>query len=234
MNKQIADFHFKIFDSNVVKQTIRLGDLGTSLDLSSAFHLLIVQQKSQLCLEFEFLDNFYTQNFDDSQNQALTNIIRQSNGANNATNKNEDRDQNNQLRRRPPSPSQEQGRRARQNGKNSNISGMRMESNKRGTKTGTEKTVKQTAQLIWKQNYLELQFQETSFFLNTMDHQKEKTTLLRGRNTTIIMNKTGIPDINWQNVKLSANFPAQLIQIPQQITMFADAASYGSSSTLEK
>ncbi|KAA6340254.1 MAG: hypothetical protein EZS28_052545, partial [Streblomastix strix] len=30
-NKQIADFHFKMHDSNEVKQTIRLGDWGTSL-----------------------------------------------------------------------------------------------------------------------------------------------------------------------------------------------------------
>ncbi|KAA6400360.1 MAG: hypothetical protein EZS28_004117 [Streblomastix strix] len=47
LNKQIADFHFKMHDSNEVKQTIRLGDLGTSLNLSSAFHHLN-KQKSKL------------------------------------------------------------------------------------------------------------------------------------------------------------------------------------------
>ncbi|KAA6311465.1 MAG: hypothetical protein EZS28_056122, partial [Streblomastix strix] len=43
LNKQIADFHFKMHDSIEVKQTIRPGDWGTSLDLTSAFHHLIVQ-----------------------------------------------------------------------------------------------------------------------------------------------------------------------------------------------
>ncbi|KAA6399693.1 MAG: hypothetical protein EZS28_004780 [Streblomastix strix] len=42
-------------------------------------------------------------------NQTLTNILCNSNGANNATNKNENRDQNNQLRRRYRSPLSEQG-----------------------------------------------------------------------------------------------------------------------------
>jgi hypothetical protein len=47
-------------DSNEVKQTIRLGDWGTSLDLSSAFHHLIVQTESQPYLAFEFHNNYYT------------------------------------------------------------------------------------------------------------------------------------------------------------------------------
>ncbi|KAA6389779.1 MAG: hypothetical protein EZS28_014694 [Streblomastix strix] len=59
-NKQIADFHFKMHDSIKVKQTIRLGDWGTSLDLSSAFHHLIVQTESQPNLAFEFQNNYYT------------------------------------------------------------------------------------------------------------------------------------------------------------------------------
>ncbi|KAA6376044.1 MAG: putative Transposon Ty3-G Gag-Pol polyprotein [Streblomastix strix] len=60
LNKQIADFHFKMYDSNEVKQTIRLGDWGTSLDLSSAFHHIIVQTETQPYLEFEFQNNHYT------------------------------------------------------------------------------------------------------------------------------------------------------------------------------
>ncbi|KAA6386052.1 MAG: hypothetical protein EZS28_018418, partial [Streblomastix strix] len=60
LNKENADFHFKILDSNELQQTIRLGDWGTSLDLSSAFHHLIVQIESQPYLAFEFQNNYYT------------------------------------------------------------------------------------------------------------------------------------------------------------------------------
>ncbi|KAA6378517.1 MAG: putative Transposon Ty3-G Gag-Pol polyprotein, partial [Streblomastix strix] len=60
LNKQIADFHFKMHDSIEVKQTIRLGDWGTSLDLTTAFHHLIVQAESQPYLAFEFQNNYYT------------------------------------------------------------------------------------------------------------------------------------------------------------------------------
>ncbi|KAA6343172.1 MAG: putative Transposon Ty3-G Gag-Pol polyprotein, partial [Streblomastix strix] len=60
LNKQIADFHFKMHDSNEVKQTIILGDCSTSVDLSSAFHHLIVQTESQPYLAFEFQNNHYT------------------------------------------------------------------------------------------------------------------------------------------------------------------------------
>ncbi|KAA6380686.1 MAG: hypothetical protein EZS28_023787 [Streblomastix strix] len=63
-------------------------------------------------------------------------------------------------------------------------------------RTGTEITVKQTAKLIGKLNYLRLQFQEASLLLNTMDHQKAQAARLRGWNTTMIMNKIAIPDIN--------------------------------------
>ncbi|KAA6341858.1 MAG: hypothetical protein EZS28_052426 [Streblomastix strix] len=68
---------------------------------------------------------------------------------------------------------------------------------RRWIKTGIEITVKQTAKLIGKLNYLRLLFQEASLFLNTMDHQKAQAARLRGWNTTMIMNKTAIPDINW-------------------------------------
>ncbi|KAA6366618.1 MAG: putative Transposon Ty3-G Gag-Pol polyprotein, partial [Streblomastix strix] len=60
LNKLIADFHFKRHDSNEMKQTIKLGDWSTSLDLSSAFHHLIVQSESQPYLAFEFQNNYYT------------------------------------------------------------------------------------------------------------------------------------------------------------------------------
>ncbi|KAA6360533.1 MAG: hypothetical protein EZS28_043939 [Streblomastix strix] len=59
LNKQIADFHFKMHDSNEVNKTIRLGEQGTSFDLSSAFHHLIVQAVSQPFLAFEFQNNHY-------------------------------------------------------------------------------------------------------------------------------------------------------------------------------
>ncbi|KAA6363146.1 MAG: hypothetical protein EZS28_041328 [Streblomastix strix] len=85
-----------------------------------------------------------------------------------------------------------------------------------------------------KLNYIRLQFQEASLFLNTMDHQKAQAAQLRGWNTTMIMNKTAIPDINQWIAKLRANIPAQLIQIPPQMTMTTDAAPSGWSSTLEK
>ncbi|KAA6371780.1 MAG: hypothetical protein EZS28_032692 [Streblomastix strix] len=82
---------------------------------------------------------------------------------------------------------------------------------RRCIKTGTEITVKQTAKLIGKLNYLRLQFQEASLFLNTMDHQRAQAERLRGWNTTMIINKTAIADINWWIAKLKANIPAQLI-----------------------
>ncbi|KAA6392170.1 MAG: hypothetical protein EZS28_012305 [Streblomastix strix] len=60
LNKQIANFHFKLHDSNEVKQTIKLGDYGTSQNLFSAFHHLIVQTESQSYLVFELHNNNYT------------------------------------------------------------------------------------------------------------------------------------------------------------------------------
>ncbi|KAA6403418.1 MAG: hypothetical protein EZS28_001046 [Streblomastix strix] len=48
------------------------------------------------------------------------------------------------------------------------------------------------------------------------------------------MNKTAIPDINQWIAKLRANIPAQLIQIPPQITITTDATPSGWSSTLDK
>ncbi|KAA6361917.1 MAG: hypothetical protein EZS28_042555 [Streblomastix strix] len=50
----------------------------------------------------------------------------------------------------------------------------------------------------------------------------------------MIVNKTAIPDINWWMTKLGANIPAQLVQIPPQMTMTTDAATSGWGQTLEK
>ncbi|KAA6382811.1 MAG: hypothetical protein EZS28_021663 [Streblomastix strix] len=60
LNKQIADFRFKMHNSNEMKQTIRLRDWGTSRDISSAFYHLIVRTESQPDLSFEFQNNHYT------------------------------------------------------------------------------------------------------------------------------------------------------------------------------
>ncbi|KAA6397766.1 MAG: hypothetical protein EZS28_006703 [Streblomastix strix] len=57
-----------------------------------------------------------------------------------------------------------------------------------------------------------------------MEHQKALAAKLRGWNTTMIMNKTAIPDKNWWIEKLRANIPAKLIQIQQQMTMITDVA----------
>ncbi|KAA6374269.1 MAG: hypothetical protein EZS28_030203 [Streblomastix strix] len=105
---------------------------------------------------------------------------------------------------------------------------------RRWVKTGTEITVKQTAKLIGKLNYLRLQFYEASLFLNTMDHLKAQAAKLRRWDTTMIMNKSAIPDKNWLIAKLKANIPAQLIQLQPQLTMTTDAAPSGWGSTLEK
>ncbi|KAA6402178.1 MAG: hypothetical protein EZS28_002288 [Streblomastix strix] len=51
---------------------------------------------------------------------------------------------------------------------------------RRWTQTRIEITVKWTAKLIGKLNYLRLQFQEASLFLNIMDHQQAQTAKLRG------------------------------------------------------
>ncbi|KAA6366752.1 MAG: hypothetical protein EZS28_037723, partial [Streblomastix strix] len=105
---------------------------------------------------------------------------------------------------------------------------------RRWIKTGTEITVKYSAKLIGKLNYLRLKFQDASLFLNIMGHQKAQAARLIGWNTTMTMNNIAIPDINWWIAKLRANIPAQLIQIPPQMTMTTDAAPSGWGSTLER
>ncbi|KAA6402962.1 MAG: hypothetical protein EZS28_001504 [Streblomastix strix] len=212
------------------------------------------------------------------RNQTLTNILCNSYGTNNATNKNENRDQNNQLCRRHPSPSPDQGvseehdlesnrhteilrihnelRKERdRTEQNRNISKMGMESSQCNSQNETEEAITSSTRSIQyekmdkdgnrnnskinseinrKTKLLKLQIQEASLFLNTMDHQKAQAARLRGWNTTITMNKTAIPDINWWIAKLRANIPAQLIQIPSQMTMTTDEAPSSWGLTLER
>ncbi|KAA6359614.1 MAG: hypothetical protein EZS28_044859 [Streblomastix strix] len=104
----------------------------------------------------------------------------------------------------------------------------------RKIKRRTEQTVMQQAKLIAKLNYQRLQFQEASLFLNTMDHLKTQAARLRGWKATMTMIKTAILDINQWIANLRANIPAELIQIPQQMTMTTDAAPSRWVSTIEK
>ncbi|KAA6395240.1 MAG: hypothetical protein EZS28_009231 [Streblomastix strix] len=278
LNKQNADFHFKMHDSNEVKQTIRLGHWSTSLDLSSAFHHLIVQTESQPYLAFEFQNNHYTYRampFGTEHSPiyfatALEPIMQQ------IRLKNEikiikyvdDILLLHQNKEHLKNITQKVMETLKYFGFTMNTEKSETESNqtviflgwewnlayatikpnlkkqllllhdlynmKRWIKTETKITIKQTAKLIRMQNYLRLQFQEASLFLNTMDHQKAQAARLREWNTTMIMNKTAIPDINWQIGKLRANIPAQLIQIPSQMTMTTDSALNEWSSILEK
>ncbi|KAA6396703.1 MAG: hypothetical protein EZS28_007771 [Streblomastix strix] len=67
-----------------------------------------------------------------------------------------------------------------------------------------------------------------------MDHQKAQAARLIGWKTTMMINKTAIPDINQQVAKLKVNIPAQLIQITPQMAMSTDAAPSGWGSALER
>ncbi|KAA6335510.1 MAG: putative Pro-Pol polyprotein, partial [Streblomastix strix] len=258
-------------DSIEVKQTIRPGDWGTSLDLTSAFHHLIVQAESQPYLAFEFQNNHYTYRampFGTKHSPiyfatAMEPIMQQ------IRIKTEIRIINyvddilllHQNKEYLKIMTQKVIDTLKYFGLTMNMEKSEIEPNqtviflgwewnlanatvktkpkkrllllhdlynmRRLIKTGIEISVKQTAKLIGKLNYLRLQLQEASLFLNTMDHQKAQAARLRGWSTTMIMNKTAIPDINWWIVKLRANIPAQLIQIPPQMTMTTDAAPSG-------
>ncbi|KAA6355959.1 MAG: putative reverse transcriptase, partial [Streblomastix strix] len=278
LNKQGADFYFKMHDSNEVKQTIRLGNLGTSLDLSSTFHHLIVQTESKPYLAFEFQNSyctyramlfgtkhspiyFVTAMEPIMQQIRMKTVIRIISYVDNIIRlyqnkeyiKNMTQQVINSLKYFGFTMNTEKS----ETEPNQTVIFLRWEWNlanatvktkpkkrllllhdlynmRRWIKTGTVITVKQIAKLIRKLNYLRLQFQETSFFLNTMDHQKAQAARHRGRNTTMIMNKTAIPDINWWIAKLMANIPALLIQTSPQMTVTTDAAPSGWDSTLEK
>ncbi|KAA6364048.1 MAG: putative reverse transcriptase, partial [Streblomastix strix] len=278
LNKQIADFHFKMHDSIEVKQTIRPGDWGTSLDLTSAFHHLIVQAESQPYLAFEFQNNHYTYRampfgtkhspiyFATAMEPIMQQIrmkteIRIINYVDDILLLHQNKEYLKNMTQRVIDALKYFGFTMNMEkseiepsqtiiflGWEWNLANATVKTKpkkrllllhdlynmRRWIRTGTVITVKQTAKLIGKLNYLRLQFQEASLFLNTMDHQKAQAARLRGWNTTMVMNKTAIPDINWWIAKLRANIPAQLIQIPPQMTMTTDAAPSGWGSTLEK
>ncbi|KAA6359298.1 MAG: hypothetical protein EZS28_045174, partial [Streblomastix strix] len=263
LNKEIADFNFKKHDSNKVKQTIRHGDWGTSLDISSAFHHLIIQAESQPYLAFEFQNNHYTYRtmpfgtkhlpiyFATAIEPIMQQIrmkteIRIINYLNDILLLHQNKEHL------------------------AKITIKVMETLKYFVfQINTEKSEIETKQTViflgWEWNLInttvkkrnrrssyfsnmiyiiwedgqkqeqrqKLQFQEASLFLNIMDHLKLKATRLRGWNTTMIMNKTAIPEINWWVTKLRANIPAKLIQIPPEKTMTTDAASSCWSQALE-
>ncbi|KAA6357958.1 MAG: hypothetical protein EZS28_046516 [Streblomastix strix] len=207
LNQQLADFHFKMHDSIEVKQTIGLGDWGTSLDLSSEFHHLVIQTESQPYLAFEFQNNHYKHRampFETKhspiyfataielimQQIRMKTEIRIINQVDNILLLHKNKDYQKSM--------------TQQIIDTLKYFGFTINTEK-WIKTGTEITVKQIAKLIGKLNYLRLQFQEASLFLNIMDHQKAQAAKLRGWNITMIMNKTAIPDINWLIAKLGAN-----------------------------
>ncbi|KAA6387097.1 MAG: putative reverse transcriptase [Streblomastix strix] len=243
LNKQIADFHFKMYESNEVEQTIRFGDWGTQLDLSLAFHHLIVQTESQPYLAFEFQNNYYTYRaipFGTKHSPiylatAMEQIMQQ------IRLKTEIRIINyvddilllHQNKEYLKNMTQKERDRTESN---SNISRMGMESNKCNSQNETEEAFTSPTRFI---QYEKMDIDgdrdnKASFFLNIKDHQKAQAARLRGWNTTMIMNKTAIPDINWWVTKLRKNIPAQLIYIPLQMTMTTDAAPSRWGSTLEK
>ncbi|KAA6379917.1 MAG: putative reverse transcriptase, partial [Streblomastix strix] len=277
LNKQIADFHFKMHDSNKVKQTIRHGDWGTSQDLISAFHHLIVQAESKPYLAFEFQNNHYTYRamlfgtkhspkyFATAMEPIMKQIrmkteIKIINYVGDIFLLHQNKEYLKNMTQRVIYALKYFGftmnMEKSETKPNQTVIFVEWEWNlanatvktkpkkrllllhdlynmRRWIKTGIETTVKQTAKLIGKLNYLRQQFQEASLFLNTMDHQKAQAARLRGWKTKIIMNKPAIPDINWLIVKLKANTPAQLIQISPKMTMTTDAAPSGWDSTLE-
>ncbi|KAA6399441.1 MAG: hypothetical protein EZS28_005039 [Streblomastix strix] len=251
-NKDFADFHFKKHDSNEVKQTIRLGDRGPALDLSSAFRQLIVQTEQQLYIAFEFQNNHYiyrTMPFRTEHSQILHPFLSQ----NQERLKNTTQEVLETLKYFGFTINTEKSETESKqtiivlgwewNLENSTVQTkpkkrllllLDLYNMRKWIKIRTEKTVKQSAKLIGKPNSLRLQFQVASLFLNIMDHQKAFAAKQRGWNTTMTMNKTAIPDINWWAAQFRANIPTQLIQILSQIIMVADAAPSGWDSTLER
>ncbi|KAA6377653.1 MAG: putative Transposon Tf2-9 polyprotein [Streblomastix strix] len=278
LNKQIADFHFKMHDSIQVKQTIRLGDWGTPIGVSSAFLHLIVQIESQPYLAFEFQNNYYTYRampfgtkhspifFATAMELIMQQIrmkteIRIINYVNDILLLHQNKEYLKNMTQRVIDSLKYFGftintekNEADPNqiviflGQKWNLANATVKTKpkklllllhdlynmRRWIKTGTEITVKCKAKLIGKLNYLRLQFQEASLFINIVDHQKAQSARLRGWNTTMVMNKTSILYINWWIAKLRANIPAQLIQIPPQMTMTTDAAPSELGSTLER
>ncbi|KAA6397693.1 MAG: hypothetical protein EZS28_006780 [Streblomastix strix] len=67
-----------------------------------------------------------------------------------------------------------------------------------------------------------------------MDHQKAQAARLRGWNTTMIMNKTAIPDINWWIMKLRSNVTAHFAQTLSEMIVTTDASPNRKDSIIEK
>ncbi|KAA6379510.1 MAG: hypothetical protein EZS28_024963 [Streblomastix strix] len=224
LNRQTADFHFMMHDANEVKQTIRLEDQSTSLDLSSAFHHIIVQTESQPYLALEFQNNNYTyrampfgtNHFPIYFVTTMEPIMQQIRTKTEIRIINNVDDilllhQNKEYLAKITSQLMEF---LKYIGFAINLEKCEAEHNltiiflgcewnlinatvrtkpkkrlhlfhdlynmRRWIKTGTEITVKQTAKLIGKLNYLRLEFQEASLFLNIKDHWKEDATVRRG------------------------------------------------------
>ncbi|KAA6374780.1 MAG: hypothetical protein EZS28_029694 [Streblomastix strix] len=230
---------------------------STSLDLSSAFHHIIIQAESQPYLKLELKNNYYTYRaipFGTKHSPiyfttAMKPLIQQI--------KIEYRGPNNQLRRCQHLPSQKQGvfekcdteKKIETEPKQIvvflvcewNLANAIVKTkpkkrllllhdlyNMRGQiKTETEISVKKTAKLVQKLNYLRLQLYEASLFMKSLNIQKAQATRLRGQNATMEMNITAIQDIILWTTKLGANISAQLTQIPLQKTMTTDIAPYG-------
>ncbi|KAA6382348.1 MAG: hypothetical protein EZS28_022128, partial [Streblomastix strix] len=153
------------------------------------------------------------------RNQTLTNILCNSNGANNATNKNENRDQNNQLRRCHPSPSPEQGISKEydsesnkyieifwihnEHGKerdktesNSDISRMGMESSKRNSQNETEEAFTSPTRFI---QYEKMDKDRNRDNSKTNSKINKKAKLPK----TIILRSFTLPEFNGPSENLS-------------------------------
>jgi hypothetical protein len=59
LNKEIQTIYFKMNGTDQVRDLIRKGDWATSLDLKSAFHLLIVYPPYRPYLAFEAMEKVY-------------------------------------------------------------------------------------------------------------------------------------------------------------------------------
>ncbi|KAA6392719.1 MAG: hypothetical protein EZS28_011753 [Streblomastix strix] len=145
-------------------------------------------------------------------NQTLTNVLCNSNGTNTATNMNENRDQNNKLRRQHPSPSIEQGlsekhdlecnrhteifqihnkhRKQRVRTElNSNISRIVMESSQRNSQNETEEAITSSTRSI---QYEKMDIDRNRDNSKTNSQINRKTKLFR----TIILRSFTLPEHN--------------------------------------
>ncbi|KAA6376528.1 MAG: hypothetical protein EZS28_027943 [Streblomastix strix] len=205
-NKQIADFHFKMYDSNEVKQTIRpvqtelqpyvafkfqnnyytyraipFGTKHTTIYFTTAMERIMhqIRMKTEITI-FSYVDDIILlhQNKEYLKNmtQKVIDTLKYF-GFTMNTEKSE------------TEPNQTviflgwewnlSNATAKTKPKKHLLLLHYLYNMRRGTKTGTKMTVNQTAKLIGKLNYLRLKFQDASLFLNTMDHQKAQAAKLR-------------------------------------------------------